>query len=434
MAFFLFGKPYFASFVGRQEDSSRLLDDAWLKAAKRAQLNLIRPSKSADWSDSQLCAHSHSLFVELDRYLRLDQSGTRIRISRRQHGRQGLSVRRKALGPPTGIQLGDPGFSEEFHIAGTPILALALLDAQTRPLLAQFLRGLIRVDGGESVEVRADFTDGVLEVELPHKASLTLEESADVVFQILTRMLALARRLAPGKSLLSRIFENLRSETEAGVRLQVLSLLARTFPRYPGTRAALLAAREDADDEVRLHAAIAVGEEEGDATLLALISREATEDSCAARAVAALGERLGFEAAQEALQQALNRGHDQTARACIETLENHGRSEAEGPLLAALRSAEPAVTLAAARALARIGTAAAVPPLRALASPRLHRELQAAIRQAIAEIQARLTSATPGQLSLLAGEAGALSLAEAQRGDLTLVEPSEVSRQRAPEV
>jgi hypothetical protein len=48
-------------------------------------------------------------------------------------------------------------------------------------------------------------------------------------------------------------------------------------------------------------------------------------------------------------------------------------------------------------------------------------------RQAIAEIQARLAGAAPGQLSLAGGEAGALSLADGEPGRLSLAdeEPGE---------
>jgi len=49
-------------------------------------------------------------------------------------------------------------------------------------------------------------------------------------------------------------------------------------------------------------------------------------------------------------------------------------------------------------------------------------DLQRAGRQAIAEIQARLAGAEPGQLSLAGGEAGALSLADGEPGRLTLTD------------
>jgi hypothetical protein len=47
--------------------------------------------------------------------------------------------------------------------------------------------------------------------------------------------------------------------------------------------------------------------------------------------------------------------------------------------------------------------------------------LRRAVRQAIAEIQSRVTGASPGQLSLAAGDAGQVSLVgEDQRGQVSL--------------
>jgi HEAT repeat protein len=77
--------------------------------------------------------------------------------------------------------------------------------------------------------------------------------------------------------------------------------------------------------------------------------------------------------------------------------------------------------VAAANALARVGTTAAVLPLKELAEHTSHHpEIRKAARQAIAEIQSRLPGASPGQLSLAGTEAGQLSLAQAEAGQLSL--------------
>jgi len=78
--------------------------------------------------------------------------------------------------------------------------------------------------------------------------------------------------------------------------------------------------------------------------------------------------------------------------------------------------------VAAARALGRVGSAAAVAPLKEAEARRREPDLTRAARQAIAEIQARLPGASPGQLSLASGETGSLSLAEDERGRLSLKE------------
>ena len=115
-----------------------------------------------------------------------------------------------------------------------------------------------------------------------------------------------------------------------------------------------------------------------------------------------------------------------TARACLEALGQRGRPEAEGLLLEALRSEDAPVSVAAAQALGRAGTVTAVAPLREAAERSA--DLRRAARQAIAEIQARLAGAEPGQLSLADGEAGALSLADGEPGRLSLADEAVVPR------
>ena len=170
--------------------------------------------------------------------------------------------------------------------------------------------------------------------------------------------------------------------------------------------------------------------EEGRDTLVDLVTRADTGDSCAARAIVSLGERLSAKAAGAALRRALGgAGRPLTARACLEALGHRGLPEAEGLLLEALRSEDAPVSVAAAEALGRAGTVTAVAPLREAAER--SGDLRRAARQAIAEIQARLAGAEPGQLSLAGGEAGALSLADGEPGRLTLAD-GEPGQDREP--
>jgi hypothetical protein len=226
------------------------------------------------------------------------------------------------------------------------------------------------------------------------------------------------RLVAPG-DVAARIAGNLRAEPEAGARLQGLLLLAREFPGHPATREALLAGREDPSPEVRLRAAMALGEE-GAGTLRALLSGEDVDDAVTARAVAALGAGLTAELAGATLRRALARpGRTGTAAACLDAIGALGRAEHEGLAVEALGRAEAVVRASAARALGRVGTVASVAALHEAAEVR--GELPRSVaRQAIAEIQARLSGAAPGQLSLSGGEAGALSLAEGEPGRLSI--------------
>jgi HEAT repeat protein len=93
---------------------------------------------------------------------------------------------------------------------------------------------------------------------------------------------------------------------------------------------------------------------------------------------------------------------------------------AEAPLLEALQRKRPDIPVAAAEALGRVGSATAVPSLKDAAEGSSDGAFRSAARQAIAEIQARLGGATPGQLSLAEGEAGQLSLPEASSGRLSI--------------
>ena len=77
--------------------------------------------------------------------------------------------------------------------------------------------------------------------------------------------------------------------------------------------------------------------------------------------------------------------------------------------------------IAAAIALGRVGSTAAVLPLKQTAERfSSDPQLSQATRQAIAEIQSRIPGASPGQLSLAGAEVGQLSLAQAEAGQLSL--------------
>lgn len=175
---------------------------------------------------------------------------------------------------------------------------------------------------------------------------------------------------------------------------------------------------------MRLQAGIGLGEE-GQGTLRALAADPATSEYCAARAVGALGKAWPSVTAEATLGRALTADRSELAKACLGWLARFGRPEAESPLLEVLGHHDPEAVVAAAHALGRLGSVAAVATLRE-AEARWPRELSRAARHAIAEIQSRLTGAEHGQLSLAGAEAGALSLVtETEPGRLSLVEPEQ---------
>ncbi len=266
--------------------------------------------------------------------------------------------------------------------------------------------------------MNATLNHGVLEVRVKESG---FSRGREQLPAILGAALPVARLLVAPGDLAAQIAENVRVETEPGARLRGVLTLAREFGQHEATRTTLLAAREDPSEEVRLRAATALGED-GRETLLDLVRGSGTDDACAARAIEALGERLPEGQGEATLRRALGEdGRAQTAQACLEALGRLGRAEAEGLMIEALRSRDPKVRTAAARALGRVGTVAAVAALHDATAP--HGDLlRSEGRQAIAEIQSRLPGAGPGQLSLAVGEAGALSLADGEPGRLSLAD------------
>jgi hypothetical protein len=118
----------------------------------------------------------------------------------------------------------------------------------------------------------------------------------------------------------------------------------------------------------------------------------------------------------------LSNSQEELAVAAANGLGTTPSEAGERALVAALDHDAAAVRTAAAGALGRIGSPQVVASLRKCAAThRFDGTLRRATRHAIVEIQARVTGASPGQLSLAAGEAGQISLVdEDQRGRVSL--------------
>jgi HEAT repeat protein len=313
-------------------------------------------------------------------------------------GFSGVRIRPEAQRPAGAreIEVGDGRFDSMFFVEGPARLLTLLLDAETRHLLAgAHAAGRLTIAGGE----------------------ICVETFDSLLASLLPTLLDLARRFSSEVDVARRLAENARQDSTAGVRLRNLLTLAREFPREPETIETLRAACADASPQVRLRAAMALGAERHD--VLTEVAASLEDDESSAQAVAHLGRELPFERCLALLDQALRRHRIRTARACLEALGRNGNAAAaEPPLLLALQHEEMDIRIAAASALGRVGSAAAVLPLKEAAqgSP----ELRRATRQAIAEIQSRLQGASPGQLSLTGNEAGQLSMADAEAGQLSL--------------
>jgi hypothetical protein len=323
------------------------------------------------------------------------------------------------------IEIGDRSFDTAFVIQGPGLLVAALLDGETRRLMSKANHLRLEISSGE--------LQGYLAADEQIPAALSL-------------LLDLGRRLGRPLDVPQRLAENARQDPVPGVRLHNLLLLVRELPDDPRTAEAIQAARSDPSPEVRLRLA----KEMGFHDILEALARNLRDDAVSAEAVALLGQGLTFERTRDILERALSGRHPLTARACLEaignsadaaavevlakTLEQGGAKlaavaaralgataspAAETPLIQALER-DPEVRMAAARALGRVGTVAAVLSLKEEAEGSWL-DFRRAARQAIAEIQERLHGASPGQLSLAGAETGQLSLAQ-EGGELSLAE------------
>jgi hypothetical protein len=334
-----------------------------------------------------------------------------------------------------GVSLGDQDFDSRIRVAGDLAVASAVLDHDTRRDLPHLLQHGSRLDAGR------------LHIMLDDRV-----DDSRVLRTAIETALDLADRLTPPEDLSARLGEIGCSDPVAGVRRTALAALVEHDPAGPISRDALRRALGDADPEVRITAASAVGSE-GLPSLIAVAGDPATAPATAARAVLALGSdlplgladrlldrareesrrelalavahglgRVGDDAAIARLSELLER-EDTLACAAADALGATGSPSAETPLLASVERGSAKLRHRAVVALGQVGTVAAVPALReALAAHSLDRGLREAARAATAEIQSRLDDAEAGQLSLSTREGGELALADELEGSVSLEE------------
>jgi hypothetical protein len=311
-----------------------------------------------------------------------------------------------------GLDTGDPEFDLAFESNGPPEQVRALLSAGTRKELQQLLTGSVRVDD-------VSLGGGELQVQVP---TAGFSGKHPGLPQVARSVGELSRLLLTPEPVRQRLIANARQDPIAAVRLENLLTLARIKPRDAAITAELRAATADRDGQVRLRAAIALGPEGRD-VLLSLAADEAVDDGCSADAVEALGRDFPSGRARALVERECRdprRGKDRSAtlKACLERLGAEKGSEAT--LIEALALAPEPARFTAVRALGDAGTASAVLPLKEM--EKRGGDLGDAARQAIAEIQSRLTG-SPGELSLAEGSAGSLSLADDASGRVSIPGP-----------
>ena len=350
----------------------------------------------------------------------------------------------KALGSRD-VETGDALFDESFFLSGDPVVLHALLDAETRRMARDLFAGRLTTEpsGPRRVEMAVRVAYGTLKAEFRDRWGA---QDLEPVPGTLLALLALAERLAPPGRLEERLAAIVRSDPVARVRSHALTVLARDHPRASATREALAAALGDADMEVRLFAAL-TDPEAGRRVLEAFATSKDAEDWCSARAIEGLGDRLTLDVGRRALEAARAGSKQKTALVALLPVARAGGVDAvmgalrhpshavatvaaralgavsapgaEDALIEALGRDSIDVRFAAAQALGVLGTARAVLPLKDL-ERRGRYGVDKAAREAIARIQARLTGATPGQLSVADDASGHVSLGDDASGRVTL--------------
>lgn len=429
---------------GEREERWRRLADACGITIPTGQSSRLRPA---------FTGFRGALTIRMQRFKRgKTQLGTRVIV-------EGLppAIRVYKEGLGTGIErtfgarehtLGDPAFDAVLFVQGEEPLVRAVLDVFTRQALLDVFTGYVRNGQPRAVNASATLEDGRLMVELDDAFGQPEEPQADLLSLI---VLTCEKLLHPG-DVPGRLAEIVYADPLATVRAFALTVLARDFPDHDATRQGLTIALGDLHPEVRLQAGL-WGGEAGLPAIRSIAESVDVTDGCSARAVAGLAGHLDLERARDIFEGSVRAGRMETAQAALRSLGRGGEHEvgvvapwladrrtplavcaaqalgdspaaaaAEVALIGALEDSRAEVVDAAAHALGRVGSARAVLSLRAVEA-RTTWGAHRAARQAVAQIQSRLTGATPGQLALAGDAAGQVALAEDAHGRVSFPRP-----------
>jgi len=201
----LFGIVAVVVWVSYLASESGNLRNDWRQAARDAGLQLVTEKT---WGLVGLVGRAGEHRVLIDE-LRTRQgvTGTRIVIE----GSSGITLSRetwntafeKKLGKRE-MQLGDEAFDREVYVRGSPEVLRALLDAEAREQLRRMLGGWIRIDGGSTpgFEAEVSLSGGHLQADFLAQWNEKLQVN---LAEVLTALLAVARKLEPPADLAARI-------------------------------------------------------------------------------------------------------------------------------------------------------------------------------------------------------------------------------------
>jgi HEAT repeat protein len=392
--------------------------------------------------------------VEVGEFLRDKQWVTRVAVD---GGRTAagpippalhLQLKRDVLFSSGGDLTGDQRFDDEVKVGGGRALALAVLDQEARDAFLAACTGSTPL-----VE------DGVTTLEFSGQIK------PETVVEQVRRAVALAERLAipePGE-IPGALARQASGDRHPGVRLAAFETLVAGAGERSVIEAAARTLLADEHPELRLRAAMTLGDE-GFATIAGLVRRPpaprragepeklwweititgggiqpdetllqdtVAHDKRRARALAHLVDHHPRERVLPLVREAL-RAHGPLLVAALAAVTAIGDATDEEAAVAALGSGDEDVRRAAVDALAAVGTAAAVAPLREVIEQHAYElSLRSAVGAAIARIQERLTGAAAGQVSLAPGEsaAGQVNLAgDRDSGRVALSEKRDPAR------
>lgn len=302
----------------------------------------------------------------------------------------GLSNRSLASVEGHDVDIGSTRFDERYVIKGEPLAIFALLDAEAR---GRFVAAL---DAGWTFQKGA-WTFEIYEVFANDDAAARLETGLELARWLKERT---CQEVVP------RMIERVHFDPEPGVRLRALeTLVAHEARRETSVVALLEELRHDEDPQVRLLSAR--GREDADA-LVALVLNPELEERLRQEALGELSllDESRLFVVVPTLLHAPQPEPVALRRDAVDMLGRLG-VKAEDVALDALGEREVEVRLAAVRSLGAVGTAKAVPALRALRGPS---ELERAAKDAVLAIQDRIGVGGGGLA--LAVEGGGLAVVE----------------------
>ena len=340
------------------------------------------------------------------------------------------------------VLLRDPDFDRDVNIHGHEDEVVALMDHRTR-------RGVMELVGlGGSIE------DGTITLRRPGVA----RDRAELV-RLTSLLLDLGKRLNH-RPFPVRLLENAQSDPLFDVRVRNLEVLAKRYGFLAEAKTATARALEDKSPRVRVAGALLDKGEAGLTVLQSLVQDAGVPADVRAASLEHLVTIFSYENAKAAVSAALEASDVGLKRAAVAavsrakdadraleiaalasetdaalceavatTLGQLGDARAEGALIKLLDREEPAVRLAAAKALGLVGTVHAVEPLLPLTRGLLGDDkVREAAQDAVRRIQLRLGDAEAGRVSIAKVEdvAGAVSVA-ADGGELSL--PPEKKRE-----